>query len=130
LPERRTTRPTPQGKIARASDTRWTCARCAVTVTYTAGASVPARPEGWGEESGELHCLNCRREIVISAATAIDEPSGPAERRKVAQRAVAEFELRRDPDRRDAVIAKSIRSTRTLVTQARAALVSAGQLQA
>lgn len=99
-----------------------------MTVSYAAGSSVPERPSGWGEDSGELHCLNCRREIVISAATAIDDRSQPTERRKVGQRAVAEFELRRDPDRRDAVIAKSIRTTRSLVTQARAALVSTGQL--
>jgi hypothetical protein len=58
----------------------------------------------------------------------LGDAAASADHRRARQRALAEFELLRDPDRRDAVIASSARTSRILVTQTRAALVAAGQL--
>jgi len=111
------------------SASSWTCSRCHMSVRYLAGFPAPDAPEGWGKEAGALHCLNCRRELAATVAAVGADPCSPAEQRKVRQRALAEFELCRDPDRRDAVIANAAHTSRILVTKTRVALRAAGRLR-
>jgi hypothetical protein len=116
------------GSKVEAAATSWTCAGCEVVVSYAAGSSVPKVPVGWAKDSGDMLCLKCRREVVIGDASNLDDSLSATEQRKAGQRAVAEFELRRDPDRRDAVIASSLGTARPLITQTRQALIATGDL--
>jgi hypothetical protein len=100
----------------------WTCGRCRVRTSFSPGADEPLEPEGWVNVNGEWRCLACRREEVLDAVTGT---SGGTARR----RALAEFELLRDPSASDRVIAKRVKCNTASVTPIRAALRAAGRLR-
>ena len=81
---------------------------------------------GWAKENGSWLCLGCRREGVIEAAS-----EGPkAERKSHQRRALIEFEVLRDPEVADQVIAKRVRCSTAHVTPIRAAMGKAGRATA
>lgn len=98
----------------------WTCGRCGVRASFTPDSKERVEPDGWAEVDGEWRCLACRRAAVVDAA---GDVSGTAKRR-----ALAEFELLRDPSASDSAIAKRIKSSTNSVTPVRAHLREAGRL--
>jgi hypothetical protein len=101
----------------------WTCARCEVTVSWMPDAERPALPGTWINEDGELYCLACRRERAGEAALAALDEAVPAQRRvQIESRARIEFEMKRQPENRDARIAKACHTSIKAVQQARVRL--------
>jgi len=109
----------------------WTCTTCQVTTRYTDPSRVDP-PAGWTEDHGSWRCLACGRAHAVSlalAAAGVDPDAGkPAT--AIRHRALAEFELRRDPDRPDSMIAKPISVPATAIREARAELLASGAIQA
>ena len=103
----------------------WTCGRCRVRTSFSPGADEPVEPAGWVRVDGEWRCLACRRTEVLDAAAATGA-SGAATTRR---RALAEFELLRDPTASDRDIAKRVKCSTGSVRPIRAALTAAGQLR-
>jgi hypothetical protein len=97
----------------------WTCDRCGVRESFSPGSAEPVEPDGWAEVDGQWRCLACRRAVVVDDAGA---GSGAA------RRALAEFELLRDPSASDRAIAKRIKCATSAVTPIRARLRAAGLL--
>lgn len=100
--------------------TRWTCDNCDVTASWAASAEKPAFPEGWVVEGDKTFCLGCRRELAGEAgADAVPEDSPNDRRLQARTHARIEFEVRRDPDRRDNAIAKACHTSVVAVRKAR-----------
>lgn len=102
----------------------WSCGGCGVTASFGAQTPAPEHPAGWAQEDGEWRCLRCRREQVMERTCAADGADSKARRR----RALTEFELLRDPDAADHMIAKRVRCSTAMVRPVRAALDRAGKL--
>lgn len=100
----------------------WTCGRCLVTVTFRPGGPRPSCPTGWAQCDEEWRCLGCRR-AEVAASVAGGSQAGHSARRR---RALTEFELLRDPDASDQLIAKRVRCPTASVRPVRAALLAAG----
>jgi hypothetical protein len=96
----------------------WSCARCEVTSTFGEGAQEVVSPTGWIERDGQWWCLGCRRAEVLDAVAREAAAGRPANRR----RALAEFELRRDPSAPNHVIAKRVRCPTYVIGPVREAL--------
>ena|SRR5436190_11975883 len=99
---------------------RWKCGRCGVVASYGAGTAEPAQPEGWVHVNGGWRCLKCRREDAMDEASTGTTSEQKAKRR----RALTEFELRRDPDASDQLIAKRAGCSTAAVRPVRAALLT------
>jgi hypothetical protein len=108
---------------APAAPNTWTCARCEVTVSFTADVEDTSLPSTWTEEDGELYCLSCRRDMAGEAGLeGVGEDAPSQERQQIRSKARIEFEIQRDPDRQDNVIAKACRTSTFSVRKARARL--------
>jgi hypothetical protein len=103
----------------------WTCGRCGVRTSFSSGTDHPAEPDGWAEVDGEWRCLACRRDDVVDTVAVTGRPGAATTRR----RALAEFELLRDPSASDRVIAKRVKCSTGSVTPIRAALRASGRLR-
>ena len=103
----------------------WTCDRCRVKTSFSPGTDEPDEPEGWARVDGEWRCLACRRTEVLDAAASIGGSGASPTRR----RALAEFELLRDPTASDRVIAKRVKCNTASVRPIRAALRATGRLR-
>lgn len=103
----------------------WTCADCGVVASYEPPHSRPA-PEGWAKVRRGWLCLGCRREEVVAAVTGETK----AELNSGRRRALTEFELLRDPEAADMVIARRVRCSTAMVRPVRANLREAGRLPA
>ena len=100
--------------------TRWTCDNCEVTASWAADAEKPEFPQGWTRERGKILCLNCRRELAGEAGADAVADDAPNDRRLQAKvHARIEFEVLRDPDRRDNAIAKACHTSVVAVRKAR-----------
>jgi hypothetical protein len=98
----------------------WTCDRCGVTVRWMEGYERIERPPDWSEEGERSYCLACRRERAAEAGLedAAAEPS--AQRRaQIRAAAIVDFEVQRNPGRRDGEIARAARSSVAAVSKAR-----------
>ena len=93
--------------------------------SFLPGANEPDEPEGWVRVDGDWRCLACRRTEVLDAAAATGKSGATTTRR----RALAEFELLRDPTASDRVIAKRVKCNTASVAPLRAALRAAGRLR-
>ena len=107
------------------SSRSWTCGRCGVVASYGAGTAVPAQPGGWARENRQWRCLKCRRDDAMDEAAT----GAGAEEKAQRRRALTEFELRRDPDASDQLIARRAGCPTRLVQPARTALLEQGTLQ-
>jgi hypothetical protein len=85
----------------------------------------PERPPEWVEQSGHLYCLACRRELAAEQALVGAPLDATAKRRaELKSAAIVEFEVKRDPERPDGEIARSVRTSVAVVQRARERLVS------
>jgi len=101
----------------------WTCARCQVTVSWTADTERPKLPATWIEETGEIYCLACRRDRAGEADVLRLGEGASAERRQQAfSRGRVEFELKRRPEREDNRIASACNTSAAAVRKARVRL--------
>ena len=96
-----------------------TCARCEMTTTWIQRAKNEKVPANWITKNGQAYCLACRRELAVDDALSDMGNDAPAVRAKVRSQAVVEFEIRRDPDRRDGDIARAARCSVMAVSKAR-----------
>jgi hypothetical protein len=98
---------------------RWTCDRCEVVASWAADAA-PSFPHGWTKEGDLFYCLGCRREMAGEAGVE-DAPDDMSSDDRVQKRnhARIEFEVQRDPDRRDNAIAKACHTSVVAVRKAR-----------
>lgn len=114
--------PATSAKVAGAPSKSWTCAGCRVTVRWMQGSEQVGLPAHWVEEDGELHCLGCRRSAAIDRAVGAASEESGAGIAKLRTAALIEFELKRDPDRNDGVIARACRSSVQAVAKVRRGL--------
>jgi hypothetical protein len=106
-----------------AGATTWTCARCEVTVSFSPDVEHPRLPATWVQEDGDLYCLFCRREMAGEAGLeGVEEGAPSQERQQIRSRARVEFEIQRDPDRADNLIAKACGTSTVSVRKARGRL--------
>jgi hypothetical protein len=100
--------------------TSWTCDRCGVTVRWMPGCGSGELPEAWIEQDDVVLCLACRRALAgeagVEAAGASLSPEGRVRLRK---EATVEFEIDRDADRTDQIIARACGTSPATVTRAR-----------
>ena len=97
-----------------------TCARCEMTTTWIPRGKREKVPANWVVKNGQAYCLACRRELAVDDALAeLSDGEAPAARAKIRSQAVVEFEIRRDPDRRDGDIARAARCSVMAVSKAR-----------
>jgi hypothetical protein len=101
---------------------KWTCDRCAVSVSRIDGGEVPL-PESWSAAADGRFCLTCRRERAADAALAgAPADCGVDARAKLRRAGLVEFEVRRAPDRADNAIAKACHTSASTVARARDAV--------
>jgi hypothetical protein len=101
----------------------WTCARCEVTVSFSPEVKKPRLPATWVQENGELYCLGCRRDLAGEAGLdGVDEDTPSQRRLQIRSHARIEFEIKRDPDRQDNMIAKACGTSTFAVRKARTRL--------
>lgn len=96
-----------------------TCARCEMTTRWIPADKREKVPANWVIKNGQSYCLACRRELAVDDALADLGNEAPAARAKIRSQAVVEFEIRRDPDRRDGDIARAARCSVMAVSKAR-----------
>ncbi len=96
-----------------------TCARCEMTTTWIPRSKKEKVPANWITKNGQGYCLACRRELAVDDALEEMGTDAPAARAKIRSQAVVEFEIRRDPDRRDGDIARAARCSVMAVSKAR-----------
>ncbi len=96
-----------------------TCARCEMTTTWIPRSKKEKVPANWITKNGQGYCLACRRELAVDEALEEMGTDAPAARAKIRSQAVVEFEIRRDPDRRDGDIARAARCSVMAVSKAR-----------
>ena len=97
-----------------------TCARCEMTTRWIPADKREKVPANWIVKNGQGYCLACRRELAVDdALEEMGDEGPPAARAKVRSQAVVEFEIRRDPDRRDGDIARAARCSVMAVSKAR-----------
>jgi hypothetical protein len=94
-----------------------------MTVSFSPDVERPQLPTTWAKENGELYCLACRRDMAGEAGLEeVPEDAPDQTRLKVRSQARIEFEINRDPDRQDNVIAKACGTSTVAVRKARARL--------
>ena len=94
-----------------------------MTVSFAPDVKTPRLPSTWAKEDGELYCLACRRDMAGEAGLeGVDEDLNDQKRLQIRSQARIEFEIKRDPDRRDNVIAKACGTSTVAVRKARARL--------
>lgn len=95
----------------------WTCARCAVTISWMPGHEQTGLPSGWAKSGGQAHCLVCRRALAAEAGVA--DGATIEDRAKQRRAALLEFEIERDPERPNGEIARAVRCSVPAVLKAR-----------
>jgi hypothetical protein len=101
---------------------KWTCVGCRMIVSRMDGEHT-APPEDWAHTEQGLICLICRRELAAEEAIAAAPEDCPVGTRAELRRAaLIEFEVRRNPDHPDGVIARTCRSSAPAVAKARVRL--------
>jgi hypothetical protein len=96
----------------------WTCGHCKVRATRMPGFGA-GRPEGWTVEKGEVRCLLCRRAAAGERGVEAGEPTSGENMVRMRMASVIEFELDRNADRSNSVIAKVCHTSVPTVVKAR-----------
>ena len=99
-----------------------TCGRCEMTTSWVANGkgSKKKTPPNWIEQGGQAYCLACRRELAVETALAdAPEDSTTTHLAQARSAALVEFEVARNPDRRDGEIARAIHCSAVAVGKAR-----------
>ena len=82
----------------------WTCNGCGVRATRMPGFGV-GRPLGWTMKKGEITCLLCRRAAAGERGVEAAGAATGENMVRIRTASVIEFELKRDADRSNSVIA-------------------------
>jgi hypothetical protein len=91
-----------------------------MTVGWMEGHEVPKLPAHWVKSKNRLYCLSCRRELAAEAVVEkLPEETSVTKRAQMMTEARLDFEVTRAPERGDAEIAKSCKSTVASVKKAR-----------
>jgi hypothetical protein len=91
-----------------------------MTVQWMPGHEAPKLPAHWSKSKGRLYCLACRRELAAEQSVAkLPESTTVTKRAQLMTEARLDFEVTRAPERGDAEIAKSCKSTVASVKKAR-----------
>ena len=99
--------------------TKWTCDGCGMAVSQMDGSET-VFPEDWAHSDQGLICLLCRRDLAAEEAIASAPSDSPINvRAELRRAALIEFEVRRNPDHPDGVIARTCRSSAPAVAKAR-----------
>lgn len=94
-----------------------------MTVSFAPEVKRPRLPSTWASEDGELYCLACRRDMAGEAGlVGVDTDLPDQKRLQIRSQARIEFEIKRDPDRQDNLIAKACGTSTVAVRKARARL--------
>jgi len=83
----------------------WTCSKCKVRATRMPGFGT-GQPPGWTVEEGVVSCLLCRRAAAGERGVEAGEPTTGESMVRMRMASVIEFELERNADRSNSVIAK------------------------
>lgn len=105
-----------------AESARWRCARCNVSVGWIDGRST-GLPANWTRSQESTFCLACSR--ALAGETAVEAaPSGssPEDLARLRRRAMIEFEIGRNPEATNRVIANACRTSGTAVGRVREGL--------
>lgn len=98
----------------------WRCERCEVTVRWMPGCESRGLPTGWAEQNDIAFCLSCRRALAGEAGIEAAGTSQSAAAQARARRdATVEFEIGRDGDRSDQVIARACNTSSIVVARTR-----------
>ena len=101
---------------------KWACDGCGMIVSRMDGGHT-GPPDDWARAEQGLICLICRRELAAEEAIAAAPSDCPVGTRAELRRAaLIEFEVRRNPDHPDGVIARTCRSSAPAVAKARVRL--------
>jgi hypothetical protein len=95
-----------------------------MVASFSEPVSSSSRPSGWVRGDRGWICLDCQREEIRASVPSTGDADGRAERR----RAMVEFELRRDPEASDGLIAKRSKTSSVIVRPIRAELRESGVL--
>ena len=106
--------------------TKWTCDGCGLIVSQMDGSRTE-HPEDWVHADQGLICLLCRRDLAAEEAIASAPGSPIGVRAELRRAALIEFEVLRNPDHPDGVIARTCRSSAPAVAKARKRLGLAEQ---
>ena len=98
--------------------TTWTCSHCKVRATRMPGFGA-GRPEGWNVKKGEVTCLLCCRAAAGERGVDASGLTAGAEMVRTRTASVIEFELDRNADRSNSVIAKVCHTSVPTVVKAR-----------
>lgn len=98
--------------------TTWTCGSCEVRATRMPGFGA-GRPPGWTVEDGVISCLLCRRAAAGERGVDASGPTSGEKMVRIRMASVIEFELDRDADRSNSVIAKVCHTSVPTVAKAR-----------
>ena len=97
-----------------------TCGKCEMTTSWVATGKSSKTPPNWMEQGGFAYCLACRRELAVESALAeAPEDSTNKTLAQLRSATLVEFEVIRDPDRRDGEIARAIHCSAVAVGKAR-----------
>ena len=97
---------------------KWTCDGCGMAVSQMDGSET-GLPEDWAHADQGLICLLCRRDLAAEEAIASAPDSPINVRAELRRAALIEFEVRRNPEHPDGVIARTCRSSAPAVAKAR-----------
>jgi hypothetical protein len=98
----------------------WTCARCDVNVRWMPGFESRGLPMGWSGKHEVVFCLSCRRALAgETGVVASGEPPTAGNRARACRDATVEFEIGRDGDRPDQVIARACGTSPAVVARLR-----------
>lgn len=96
----------------------WTCANCAVEVSWAGPPEQRKLPATWIEDDRGPICLHCRRELAADAAVSASELNLQG-RARLRASTIVEFEVRRAPDRTNSQIANAAHTSVGVVRKAR-----------
>ncbi len=114
--------------MANPATQEWTCDDCTVTASWMGDSEQGGLPPHWVEEGGVLYCLQCRRDRAAEAAVSDQDVEVLSGERRVQLRKIAmiEFELQRDPERANGLIARACHTSTPAVVKARRRLEEGG----
>jgi len=99
--------------------TRWSCARCAVSVGRLDGGESNL-PETWSSDEGESYCLSCSRTRAAEmAGDAAPDSISAEDRMRLKRRAIIAFEIDRLPAAPNRTIASACRTSSKTVAVVR-----------
>ena len=104
----------------------WVCSRCDVRASWLPGADGGV-PPGWGKVDSQLHCLACRRALAGERAVEAAELDKAETVTQVRTAGVIRFEIERDPERSNSVIARVCRTSVPAVLRVRGGMASPEQ---